>query len=148
MTQALHTLLDLAERERDEAATRMAQAEQAAQAQRLQWDQLQAYHADYAARSPALGGRAAPIELLKCHGAFMERLHQALTHQQRAVEAAEATLVQRRQQLLALETRLASVKKLLERRSEVAALHLHRQDQRRADEAAMQRHWHQRVATH
>ena len=61
MTQSLQTLLDVASRERDQAAALLAQADQALQAHRQQWEQLQTYRADYAQRHPALNGRAAPI---------------------------------------------------------------------------------------
>jgi flagellar FliJ protein len=148
MTQALKTLLDIAERERDQAAAALAQAEQQLQAQRQQWDQLQAYQADYARRSPAQGGKAAPIEVLRCHQAFMGRLDQALDHQQRVLHAADGEAQLRRQTLLQRETRLASVRKLMQRRSDTAAQAADRAEQRHTDEAALQRHWHQRALTH
>lgn len=148
MPQALKTLLEIATRERDQAAAALAQAEQQLRAQQHQWDQLQTYHADYARRAPAHGGRAAPIEALRTHTAFMGRLDQALAHQQRVLHAAEGEAQLRRQTLLQRETRLASVRKLMQRRADTAALAADRADQRRTDEAAMQRHWHQRAATH
>lgn len=148
MTQPLNTLLEIAERERDEAAAALSQAEQAVRAQRQQWEQLSTYHAEYAARSPAAGGRAAPMDLLRCHGAFMERLQQALGHQQRVLDQAEHTVQQQRLQLLERETRLAAVRKLQERRAAAATQGAQRLEQRRADEAALQRHWHQQRATH
>lgn len=148
MPQSLKTLLDIATRERDQAAAALAQADQQLQAQRRQWDQLQAYRADYEQRAPASGGKAAPIEVLRCHQAFMGRLDQAVAHQQRVLHAAEGEAQLRRQTLLQRETRLAAVRKLAERRASSAAQAEERADQRRTDEAAAQRHWHQRATTH
>lgn len=148
MTQALQTLMDVASRERDQAAALLAQAEQALQAQHQQWDQLQAYRADYAQRHPATQGRAAPIDTLRGHQAFMQRLDQALNHQQRVLQAAQGEAQLRRQQLLQCELRLASVRKLLERRGRAASQAAQRTAQVQTDEAALQRHWHQRAAAH
>lgn len=148
MPQSLKTLLDIATRERDQAAAALAQAEQQLRAQQNQWEQLQAYQADYARRAPAHGGQAAPIEVLRCHQAFMGRLDQAMAHQQRVLHAAEGEAQLRRQTLLQRETRLASVRKLMQRRADTASHAAERADQRRTDEAALQRHWHQRTATH
>ena len=148
MTQALNTLLEIAERERDQAAAALAQVERQLRAQQQQWDQLQAYQADYLKRAPAHGGRSAPIEVLRCHQGFMGRLDQAITHQQRVLNAAQAEVQLRRQTLLQRETRLASVRKLMQRRATAATHAADRADQRQTDEAALQRHWHQRAVTH
>jgi len=147
MPQALKTLLEIATRERDQAAAALAQAEQQWRAQQQQWEQLQVYQADYARRAPTHGGRAAPIEVLRCHQAFMGRLDQALAHQQRALDGAEGEAQLRRQTLLQRETRLASVRKLLQRRADSAAHAAERADQRRSDEEALHRHWRQRTLT-
>lgn len=148
MTQALRTVEELAERERDQAAAALTQAELQLQAQRQQWEQLQSYHAEYQRRSPALGGQAAPIEVLRCHQSFMQRLDLALAHQQRVLHTAEGEAQLRRQQLLLRETKLAAVRKLLQRRNHITQRAEDRADQRRTDEAALQRHWHARQETH
>ena len=67
MTESLQTLLAHAERERDETQAALLQTEEALRRQRLQWQQLQSYHADYAARAPKLGGRVAAIDSLRSH---------------------------------------------------------------------------------
>ena len=141
MNPPLQTLITLAEQERDGAMAVLLQAEDASRRLRQQWQQLQTYHADYAARAPGLGGRAAPIAALRSHHAFMQRLDQALTQQQGLLEAADQRLAQQRQTLLALETRVASVRKLCERRQHEAQRSADRLDERRRDENAMQRHW-------
>ena len=140
MTQALLTLLQLAERERDSAVAALLRAQDAVQALQAQAEQLEQYRAEYRQRHPALGGRSASIELLRCHQGFMQRLDDALAQQQAKVQAAHAhgaVLVAER---VAHETRVASVRKLLERRGAEQGRVAARHEQRRSDEAAQQRH--------
>lgn len=141
MTQTLNTLLEHAERERDQAVAALLQAEETGRRQRQQMEQLQAYHADYTRRAPGLDGRAAPIEQLRSHHAFMQRLVQALSQQQQQVQAAEGQIALQRQQLLAREMRVASVRKLVGRRQQEQARSSARLEQNRSDEAATQRRW-------
>jgi len=141
MHQPLQTLITHAEQARDAALAALLQAEESSRRLRQQWEQLQAYHADYAARAPGLKGLAAPIDALRSHHAFMQRLDQALAQQQGLLQAADQRAAQQRQTLLTLETRVASVRKLCERRQHEAQRSADRLDERRRDESAMQRHW-------
>ena len=140
MTAALHTLLEHAERERDEALAALLQTEDAARRMRAQAEQLLGYRDDYRARHPAQGGRCANIELIRCHQNFMLRLEQALQQQQVQVQNTEARCAALRGALVALETRVASVRKLLDRRLHAARQTAARQEQRRSDEVAQQQH--------
>jgi flagellar FliJ protein len=56
------------------------------------------------------------------------------------LHAAEARAGALRRDLLALETRVASVRKLMERREQHAAVVSNRSEQRRADEASQRGH--------
>ncbi len=142
MAESLSTLLQLAERERDAARAALMRAEDQSNHALAQLEQLRAYQADYRTRTPGQGGAAAPIAVLRMHLGFMGRLDQALVQQQAAVSQCEAELHRRRGQLQQAEVRLASVRKLAERRdAELRRLDDHR-EQRRSDEAAMQRHRH------
>lgn len=141
MTTALHTLLEHAVRQRDDALAALLQAEEAARRLRQQAEQLHAYRGEYHERGPTRAGSTAPVELLHCHRNFMQRLDQALGQQTGHLQAAEARVVQLRGALLALETRVASVRKLLERRAQEQRRVAARLEQRRSDEAAVQRHW-------
>jgi len=141
MTQALATLFEHAERQRDEALALLMQAEDAARRMLAQTEQLRTYRAEYTARSPARSGRSAPIEILRCHLGFMQRLEQALAQQQTQAEGAERHAAVLRQTLLDLEMRVASVRKLMERRSSAQQALADRQEQRRSDEASQQRAW-------
>ena len=146
MTQALLSLLEHAQNQRDAALAELQRGEESAHQLRQQAQQLDSYHTDYAARAPTHNGRAAPIGLLRGHLAFMQRLDQAVAHQHGLLQAAEAQLVQRRQALVEFEIRVASVRKLLQRRDEVVQRRGSRQEQNRSDEATAQRRW--RDSTH
>ena len=137
MTHALHTLLELAERQRDAALQQLLQAEEAARRLQRQALQLQSYRDEYRQRQPGHSGHVA-IELLRGHHQFMQRLELALGQQQLQLDAAEARLASRRAELLALETRVASVRTMLERRSHDERRRANRMEQRRNDEAAQQ----------
>ena len=136
MTTALHTLLEHAVRQRDEALAALLHAEQAAHRLRLQAEQLHTYRGEYHERGPTRAGSTAPVELLHCHRNFMQRLDQALGQQNGQLQTAEARVLQ----LLDCERRAASVRKLLERRAQEQRLVAARLEQRRSDDAAVQRH--------
>ncbi|MDE2080240.1 MAG: flagellar FliJ family protein [Burkholderiales bacterium] len=135
MTQALQTLLEHAEHARDAAQAALLQAEDAVRSLRQQAQQLHGYRDEYAGRHPALGGRSATVELLRCHSAFMQRLEQAVAQLQLQLHAAETRVPMLRAELLALELRVASVARLQARRGAAAQLLVQRQEQRRSDDA-------------
>ncbi len=140
MPDTLQTLIELAERQRDAARSALMQAEGASNRALAQLDQLMSYQADYRARAPGTEGLAAPIELLRCHQGFMGRLDQALEQQRAAVQSGHAELLRRRLQLQQAELKLASVRKLIERRQAESGRLASRREQQRSDEAALQRH--------
>ena len=141
MSKPLQTLLDQAERQRDAALAASLAAEEAARRLRLQAEQLHAYRSDYHERRPTRAGRSSPIELLHCHRDFMQRLDQAMQQQEVQLQGAEVRVLQLRTALLAHETRVASVRKLIERRAQEGRLAAARLEQRRGDDAAVQRLW-------
>jgi flagellar FliJ protein len=141
LSNSLKTLLDQAERQRDAALAASLQAEEAARRLRLQAEQLQTYRDDYHERRPTRAGRSSPIELLHCHHDFMQRLDQAIQQQEVQLQGAEVRVLQLRAALLAHETRVASVRKLIERRAQEGRLAAARLEQRRGDDATVQRLW-------
>jgi flagellar FliJ protein len=142
MSQSLQALLEHAERERDEAMVALVQAEDACRHLQQQLDQLLDYRREFESRSPGAGGKAAPIELLRCHQGFAQRLEQALAQQGDLVQSTESRLQSLRQVLLQRETRVAAVRKLVERRLQEQQRNQARLEQKRSDEAAAQRRWH------
>lgn len=147
MTQALHTLLEHAEHERDEAIVALRQAEAQAQASEGQAEQLQLYRDEYECRHPARSGRAAPIELLRVHLNFMQRLEQAQSLQSQQLQQSRQRVEQRRKDLLALETRVAAVRKLLQRRQEDQTRISIRLEQRHNDETSQNLAWYHRQSS-
>jgi len=141
LSTSLQTLLAHAERQRDTALAALLQAEEAARRLQLQAEQLQAYRGDYHERGPTRAGRSSPIELLHCHRGFMQRLDQAMVQQHGQLQGAEALALRLRAALLAHETQVASIRKLVERRAQEKRLVAARQEQRRGDDAALQRSW-------
>jgi flagellar FliJ protein len=138
MTQALNTLLEHAERQRNEALALLMQAEEVSRRLQQQSLQLMAYRDEYRLRQPGRGGSSVSIELLRSHHEFMQRLEQALQQQQGQMDLAQDRLTCRRAELVALETRVASVRKLMDRRSLDARRRADRREQQSTDEAAHQ----------
>ena len=141
MSTTLQALLEQSENERDAALARVQQADEALRQGQAQAEQLHAYREDYRRRAPALNGKGASIELVRCHQGFMQRLDQAIEHQKAQVVAIEKHAAVLRDQLLERELRVASVKKLLERRADEAMRREARADQRRTDEHAQRATW-------
>lgn len=139
--QTLSLLLERAEAERDAAQRRAQRAAETARRLVLQAEQLGAYRDEYRLRSPAPGGQGTPIEILRCQRDFMQRLDQALALLCSQVEACEREAQSARAALLAHETRVASVRKLIERRLQEHQRGAARQEQRRSDEAATRATW-------
>jgi flagellar protein FliJ len=136
MSQTLHVLLQHSEGQRDEAmlAVQQAQAQERQLAQ--QAEQLHGYRSEYQQRHPALVGGSTTVDALRTHQSFMARLDQAVQQQALQLKQAQTRAAARRSELLALELRVASVRKLLERRADSLALLAARQDQRLTDDAA------------
>jgi flagellar FliJ protein len=139
--RTLLLLLERAEAERDAARARAQQAEEAAARLARQSEQLAAYREDYRARAPGRDGRGTDVELLRVHRDFMQRLEQAIAQQARQRQAAEAVRDAAHAQRVAEETRVAAVRKLLERRLDAHARAAARAEQRKTDEAALRSAW-------
>jgi flagellar FliJ protein len=142
----LQLLLERAEAERDAVQRRALRAAEAARRLATQAEQLLAYRDEYRRRAPAHGPKAAEIGLLRCHRDFMQRLEQAMAQQRLQLEIAERDAAALHQALLAQETRVASVRKLIERRTLDARREAARAEQRRSDEDALRAGWALRVA--
>lgn len=148
MNQSVATLLLLLERaeaERDAVQARAARAAQAVQRLERQAEQLRAYRDEYLQRAPTRGGRAAGIDMLRTHRDFMQRLEQAAVQQRGQLEAAERDAAVLSAALIAEETRVAAIRKLIERRTQEATRHAARREQRRTDEDAQRAAGHARA---
>jgi len=145
--ESLHTLLELEEKERDQLLTAFQQAQQRARAAQGQVEQLIAYRIEYQQRWTGQFSRAASIEILHCYQSFSLRLGEAIEQQQRIATQAEAHTERARQALTAQEIRVASVRKLIERRVDEQQRAAERRDQKQTDEAAQRVAWQAGAAT-
>lgn len=141
MNTTLQLVLAHAERQRDEVLADMLKADETVRRLRAQADQLAAYRSEYRARGPASTGQTTSIDALRRHADFMQRLEQAVGQQALSLEAAEIGAAHQRTELVAQEMRVASARKLLERRTAEQQRAQARLEQRRTDEAALQQLW-------
>jgi len=139
--QPLLALLKQTETERDAALShseRLAAAQRSAQAQS---EQLLAYRRDYEQRWGAQFSQDGKIELLHCYQGFVERLSLAIRQQAQAALQAKAQAEAAATALREHEIRVASVRKLIERRVMQAQAGTQRREQKQADEFAARAAW-------
>lgn len=139
--QPLMALLAQTERERDEAWARAQQAAQAQQNAAAQCEQLLTYRREYEQRWSAQFRTEGRIELVHCYRGFMDRLTQAVEQQQRVAAHAATQLEQARAALAEQEMRVASVRKLIERRRQELRLSADRIEQKQTDEFGSRMAW-------
>lgn len=137
----LMALLGQAERERDDALAVARRADAAHQAAVGQADQLAAYRGDYEARYRETFSRRAGIEQLQAYQGFMNRLTLAVDQQHQIVLQAERRSGAAQQVVREQELRVASVRKLIERRMAELRLAADRRDQKQMDEFATRAAW-------
>lgn len=143
--QALTTVLTQAESARDSALGALREADDRAQGSRDQALQLQQYRSEYEQRWTHQFARHGAIEIVQCYRSFMDRLDQALTQQQQACVFAEARAAQARHELVERERRVASVRKMIERKLEEQRLLNQRHEQKQTDEAGQRAVWSRRL---
>ena len=139
----LMALLGQAERERDVAVADMQRGAEAHVAAQCQVEQLVAYRREYEARFREQFSQKSSIEILQCYQGFSARLDQAITQQQQVTARAAERLEGLRGALRDQELRVASVRKLLERRLQELRLVADRREQKQTDEFAARAAWSQ-----
>jgi flagellar protein FliJ len=144
MTQRLQSLQVLLQREQqhcDLAQAALRRANDLARSARAQHEQLLAYRGEYQARWSAQFNQGGTIDILRCYRSFMQRLDQAVVQQTRQAELSELQLAQARRELMESERRLASVRKLIERRAAEIAHAGRQREQKQTDEQAQRMRW-------
>ncbi len=145
MTMARHPTLNLLmereQRQCDQAQAALQRADAAARQAHEQRVQLVGYRNDYEARWSAQFHRGGAMDILLCYRNFMQRLDQAVAIQTHQAEQADRHLAQARQRLLECERRVASVRKLIERRAAELAHAGRQREQKQVDEQAQRMHW-------
>lgn len=136
MSSALATVLERAEADRDLVQTALRRVEDQLRHLQRQADQLGGYRGEYQQRWTAQFARGSTTEIVHCYRSFMTRLDEAVDQQRAQATQAQAQAERLRQQLVAAETRVASVRKLIERRELEHRRVLAQREQRQADEQA------------
>lgn len=144
--QALMTLLAQAEQERDAARARHQAARAALEAARAQAGQLLAYRREYEQRWGTRFAEQGEAELVHCYHGFVGRLSHAVDHQARVEAQAQQQLELLSQAVQQLELRVASVRKLIERRVQEITRQGERREQRALDELASRAAWNRLAA--
>ena len=143
----LIALLEQVERERDAALAQHQRSLAQLEGAQRQADQLHHYRADYAERySPHQSQRSSTPDLLQCYHGFMDRLHVAIDQQGHALTRWRASTEQAAHILQQHELRVASVRKLIERRRQEFAHVRQRQEAHASDEHAARMGWARRHA--
>ena len=137
----LMALLGQAERERDAALTDVQKAVNAHTAARLQTEQLLQYRTEYEGRFRTQFSSHQGIAALQGYQVFATRLSQAIEQQDRVVGQADQRTDVAKAVLYQQELRVASVRKLLERRLVEIKLGSDRREQRQTDEFAQRAAW-------
>ena len=133
-------LLEQAESERNAALAALNERRQRCQAAQDQARQLDDYRNAYRQRWSVQFAQGAALPIVRCHHAFADRLDAAIGQQCLAVRQAEAAHERAGQVLNGCELRVASVRKLIERRAQMLRVQGERRDQKASDEQAMRVH--------
>lgn len=142
----LMALLGQAERERDDAVAQAQRAEAQLAAAQGQGEQLLAYRQDYEARFRDRFSRQGSIDTFQTYQGFMGRLSLAVDQQQGVVAQAARRADAARQVVREHELRVASVRKLIERRLTELRMAADRRDQKQTDEFASRAAWNRLAA--
>lgn len=134
--QAFTVAVELAERRRDAARQALRDVQGARQAAQAQLEQLSGYAQETQNRWGASEGRTLKPEVMAHHYHFMGRLDHAIGLQSGVVGSQDARVAGARQALLQAELRLASLRKVLERRRAEQGLAEQRREQKQTDERA------------
>jgi flagellar FliJ protein len=133
---ALSVAVELAERKRDEARRGLQDARRSQQAALDQMEQLKGYAQETQNRWGMRANASVQPEVMYHHYQFMDRLQHAMTLQTTVVASHDERVTAAQQGLLATELRLASLKKLAEKRRKEFELLQSRRDQKQTDERA------------
>ncbi|MDN3546511.1 MAG: flagellar export protein FliJ [Roseateles asaccharophilus] len=135
-TQALNILLERAEAERDDALAKLQELQQQAAAARTQAEQLGQYRSEYEQRWTRQFAQRTTIDIVGHYQSFGQRLDQAISQQGAISQFAEQRVERAREVLRDLELRVASVRKLIERRQGELRRSAQRREQKLTDEQA------------
>jgi flagellar FliJ protein len=139
--QPLLTLLAHAERERNAVMADAKRIEQEHRQALRQAEQLLGYRRDYEQRWSSQFSQSGGIDIVQCYQGFVTRLGQAIEAQERLTRHAAQRLEQAQEAWQQQEMRVASVRKLIERRSRELRGDDDRREQKQLDEHAARLLW-------
>jgi flagellar FliJ protein len=135
MSETLATLLEQAESQRNIALAAFNQARARRDEARAQAQEIEAYRDDYTARwSGQFQRGGAALEVMRSYHQFAARLDLAISQQAHALTICEQALTRANDVLAAHELRVASVRKLIERRVHDARALDAKREQRASDD--------------
>ena len=140
-TQTLQMLLEREEGDRDTATIALRQAERHLARVDQQMAQFESYRTDYVTRWQGEFQHAGGIEILHCYRSFMQRLDDATAQLTAQQVHAQASVRRCQTMLLEAETRVAAIRKLIERRIEGHERLERRREQKNTDEMAQRAAW-------
>jgi len=136
VSNALSVAVEMALRQRDDARRSLQDARSASQAAQAQLDQLEGYALETQNRWGMRPNAAVQPEVMYHHYQFMDRLGHAVGLQVSVVGSHVERVSAAERSLLQAELRLASLKKLLDKRQRDALQAQMRRDQKQTDERA------------
>lgn len=139
--ELLETLLQREKEKRDAALMEWRDAQRQEAAARQQAESLVAYRSEYQQRWASQFAQRSAIEILRCYQGFSERLEQAIATQQTAIDQASTRVQVTLARLQHREVKMATVKRLIERRVQASAQRESRREQKSVDEAAQRLGW-------
>ncbi len=140
--QALHTVLERAVSERDDATAQLYLRLENSRRLGSQREQLVNYRSEYQTRWTQQFKQLANMEVVHSYQAFVDRLDHAIGQLDQQAHSASSMVEQARAQLLARETRVAAVRKLMARRGAEQTQRNTAREQRHSDEMATMAAWH------
>lgn len=134
--QTLAILLERATGQRDEAQRALQDLLNRAEQARAQHGQLSDYRGEYQQRWSQQFAQAGTMDIVACYQNFRGRLDEAICSQGHVANHADQRVTRARESLLELETHVAAITKLMERRRLEVSRAQQRQDQKTTDEQA------------
>jgi len=135
-SSAIHTLIELATQETDEAAKRLGRAVRAAEESQQKLALLQQYREDYAARFQANLAAGLSASGYRNFQVFIDKLDSAIASQQHVVHEAERRVALERGAWQASERKRMSYDTLATRAQKEMQKQENRRDQKQSDEHA------------
>ena len=134
--QTLGILLERATGQRDEAQRALQDVLTRADQARAQHGQLTQYRGEYQQRWSQQFAQVGTMDIVGCYQNFRGRLDEAIHSQGHVASHADQRVTRARETLFELETRVAAITKLMERRRLEVSRAEQRQDQKTTDEQA------------